>query len=114
MMELYSAPRRSASGPPSLDEHGDQWVNLKKRPFQSFGDGGHEMLAETVIISDRAQTRRSGSTISSRRPSLATGVSACATCDGFFSGEKEVGVVEVLGEHGDGGGQLPRQDGEQE
>ena len=56
-------------------------VNLEKRPFQVVGDG-HEVLAETVIIATGASAKWLD--IPSEKLLSGHGVSACATCDGFF------------------------------
>ena len=66
-------------------------VNLKKRPFHVTGDSGIEMLAESVIISTGASAKWLD--IPSEKALSGHGVSACATCDGFFFRGKEVGVV---------------------
>jgi thioredoxin reductase (NADPH) len=66
-------------------------VNLKKRPFHVIGDSGHEMLAESVIIATGASAKWLD--IPSEKALSGHGVSACATCDGFFFRGKEVGVV---------------------
>src|SRR2546427_5646111 len=66
-------------------------VNLKKRPFPVVGDGGHEMLAETVIIAPGASAKWLD--IPSEKALSGHGVSACATCDGFFFRNKDIGVV---------------------
>jgi thioredoxin reductase (NADPH) len=66
-------------------------VNLKKRPFHLVSDSGQEMLAETVIISTGASAKWLD--IPSEKLLSGHGVSACATCDGFFFRGKEVGVV---------------------
>ncbi|OLE62843.1 MAG: thioredoxin-disulfide reductase [Bacteroidetes bacterium 13_1_20CM_4_60_6] len=66
-------------------------VNLKKRPFHVVGDSGHEMLAETVIIATGASAKWLD--IPSEKALSGHGVSACATCDGFFFRGKDVGVV---------------------
>jgi thioredoxin reductase (NADPH) len=66
-------------------------VNLRKRPFHVTGDSGHEMLAESVIIATGASAKWLD--IPSEKALSGHGVSACATCDGFFFRGKEVGVV---------------------
>jgi thioredoxin reductase (NADPH) len=66
-------------------------ADLSQRPFRLTLDSGTEMLAETVIISTGAQAKWLG--IESEQKYQGFGVSACATCDGFFYRGKEVIVV---------------------
>ncbi|MBX3458214.1 MAG: thioredoxin-disulfide reductase [Candidatus Paracaedibacteraceae bacterium] len=66
-------------------------VDLSKRPFVCKTDGGEVIEAETVIISTGAQARWLG--IPTEDKFRGFGVSACATCDGFFYRDKKVVVV---------------------
>ena len=66
-------------------------ADLSQRPFRLKLDSGEEMLAETVIISTGAQAKWLG--LESEAAYQGFGVSACATCDGFFYRGKEVVVV---------------------
>ena len=66
-------------------------VNLKSKPFEAVGDGGQKYTADTIIISTGAQARWLN--IESEQKFRGFGVSACATCDGFFFKDKKVAVV---------------------
>jgi thioredoxin reductase (NADPH) len=66
-------------------------VDFSKRPFVCKTDSGEIIEAETVIISTGAQARWLG--IESEEKFRGFGVSACATCDGFFYKGKKVIVV---------------------
>ncbi len=66
-------------------------ADLSQRPFRLTLDSGTEMLAETVIISTGAQAKWLG--LASEAKYQGFGVSACATCDGFFYRGKDVIVV---------------------
>ena len=66
-------------------------VDLNKRPFACVGDSGEIFEGETLIISTGAQARWLG--LSSEELYKGFGVSACATCDGFFFKGKTVAVV---------------------
>lgn len=66
-------------------------ADLLQRPFRLTLDSGTEMLAETVIISTGAQAKWLG--LESEAKYQGFGVSACATCDGFFYRDKDVIVV---------------------
>ena len=66
-------------------------VDFSKRPFTAKGDSGNTYTADTVIICTGAKARWLG--IDSEVTYRGYGVSACATCDGFFFRNKEVAVV---------------------
>jgi thioredoxin reductase (NADPH) len=66
-------------------------VDFTQRPFRCTGDGGDVYTADTVIITTGAQARWLG--LPTEEKFMGFGVSACATCDGFFYREKEVIVV---------------------
>lgn len=66
-------------------------ADLSKRPFTCIGDSGDIYIAETIAICTGAQARWLG--IASEEAFRGFGVSACATCDGFFFRGKEVVVV---------------------
>src|SRR3954464_30837 len=72
-------------------------LDLTRRPFVATGDSGDRYVGQTIIIATGAQARWLGA------PGEAAfrgfGVSACATCDGFFFRDKDVVVV--------GGGKTP-------
>jgi thioredoxin reductase (NADPH) len=66
-------------------------VDLRRRPFWLKGDSGSEYTADSVIIATGAQARWLG--LPSEERFKGYGVSACATCDGFFFRGKKVIVV---------------------
>jgi thioredoxin reductase (NADPH) len=66
-------------------------VDFTKRPFVCKGDSGDTYISDTVIISTGAQAKWLG--LPSEDEYQGRGVSACATCDGFFYREKDVVVV---------------------
>lgn len=66
-------------------------IDLKNRPFKITCDNGQEFSADTVIVSTGASARYLG--LPNERELIGKGVSACATCDGFFYREREVIVV---------------------
>jgi thioredoxin reductase (NADPH) len=66
-------------------------LDLTQRPFRLTCDSGESYIAETVILATGAQARWLG--LPSEEKFKGFGVSACATCDGFFYRGKEVVVV---------------------
>ena len=66
-------------------------ANLNTRPFTMTGDSRQIYTADTVIIATGAQAKWLG--LESEQKFQGFGVSACATCDGFFYRNKEVLVV---------------------
>ena len=66
-------------------------LDLSKRPFTAQGDSGTVYEADAVILATGAQARWLG--LPSEEKFKGFGVSACATCDGFFYRGKEVVVI---------------------
>ena len=66
-------------------------VNFKNSPFKLIGESGNTYIADSVIICTGAQARWLN--LDSETKFRGFGVSACATCDGFFYKDKEVVVV---------------------
>ena len=66
-------------------------VDLESKPFTALSESGESYTADTLIISTGAQARWLG--LESEKKFQGYGVSACATCDGFFFKEKEVVVI---------------------
>ena len=66
-------------------------VDLEKRPFEAKGDSGALYTGDTIIIATGAQAKWLG--LEGETKFQGFGVSACATCDGFFYKGKEVAVV---------------------
>ena len=79
-----------AGGPEMIEDHISS-VNLKSKPFEAIGDGGQKYTADSIIISTGAQARWLN--LDSEQKFRGFGVSACATCDGFFFKDKTVAVV---------------------
>ena len=66
-------------------------VDSTSRPFRITLDGGDEITADTVVLATGAQARWLG--LESEQSFNGRGVSACATCDGFFYRERHVAVI---------------------
>ena len=66
-------------------------TDLSARPFKAVGDSGTVYTGETMIICTGASARWLG--LETEETFMGFGVSACATCDGFFYREKPVAVI---------------------
>ncbi|HUT48457.1 MAG TPA: thioredoxin-disulfide reductase [Alphaproteobacteria bacterium] len=66
-------------------------VDFTRRPFVCRGDSGDDYVAETVVIATGAKARWLG--LASEEKFMGFGVSACATCDGFFFRGQQVVVI---------------------
>lgn len=66
-------------------------VDFSSRPFKAYGDSGKIYVAESVIIATGATAKWLG--IPSETEFMGVGVSACATCDGFFFKGQKVAVI---------------------
>ena len=66
-------------------------LDLSQRPFHAMGDSGDTYTADTLVLATGAQARWLG--LPSERHFGGAGVSACATCDGFFFRGKAVAVI---------------------
>jgi len=79
-----------AVGTEMIQDHINK-VDFSKKPFEATGDSGQVYTADSFIISTGAQARWLN--LKSEQEFRGFGVSACATCDGFFFKDKEVAVV---------------------
>ncbi len=66
-------------------------LDLSHRPFTAIGDGGTTYTADTVVLATGAQAKWLG--LPSEETFKGFGVSACATCDGFFYRGQDVVVI---------------------
>ena len=66
-------------------------VDFKKKPFELKGDNGNTYIGKSIIIATGATARWLG--LKSEEKFKGFGVSACATCDGFFFKDKIVAVI---------------------
>jgi thioredoxin reductase (NADPH) len=73
-----------------VTDHVNQ-IDLERRPFKLICDSGDAYIAETVVLATGAQARWLD--LPSEQKFKGYGVSACATCDGFFYKNKEVLVI---------------------
>jgi thioredoxin reductase (NADPH) len=103
-VENYPGFREAILGPELMDQMRDQaarfgtemvWataerVDFSRRPFTVWAEG-KEYRAKTVIVATGAAAKLTG--LPSETQLMGMGVSACATCDGFFFRDKRVVVV---------------------
>ncbi len=66
-------------------------IDLSRRPFRAVGDSGDTYTADALIVSTGAQAKWLG--LPSEEKFMGFGVSACATCDGFFFRDRQVAVI---------------------
>ena len=89
LMERMEAHAK-ATGAEIVPDHFAR-LELDKRPFTAIGDGGTVYTADAVILATGAQAKWLG--LPSEERFKGFGVSACATCDGFFYRGREVVVI---------------------
>jgi thioredoxin reductase (NADPH) len=89
LMERMAA-HAEATGTALVPDHIAR-LDLSRRPFTAIGDGGTVYTADAVILATGAQAKWLG--LASEEHYKGFGVSACATCDGFFYRGREVVVV---------------------
>ncbi len=104
-VENYPGFAEKIEGPWLMDQMRDQAVNVgtemitdyivevdtSKRPFTAKGQSGDTYTGDSLIIATGAKARWLG--IESEEKFKGRGVSACATCDGFFFKDQEVAIV---------------------
>ena len=89
LMEQMEAQARSVGT--KMFEDSIVSTDLSNRPFKAVGDSGVVYTGETMIICTGASARWLG--LETEEKFMGFGVSACATCDGFFYREKPVAVI---------------------
>ncbi|MHC4514725.1 MAG: FAD-dependent oxidoreductase, partial [Planctomycetota bacterium] len=89
MMEMFKT-QAERFGTKVIFEHAER-CDLSQRPFKVWTSAGNEYQSETLIISTGASARYLG--LENESALQGRGVSACATCDGFFFKDKTVYVV---------------------
>ena len=80
----------AAAGTELISDHITQ-LNLSKKPFEALGDSGTIYTSDSVVLATGAQAKWLG--LESENYFKGFGVSACATCDGFFYRDAEIVVV---------------------
>jgi len=104
-VENYPGFAEAVQGPWLMEQMHEQAINvgtnifediiveadLSNRPFSAIGDSGNIYTGDTIILATGASARWLG--LESEEKFSGYGVSACATCDGFFFREKPVAVI---------------------
>ena len=104
-VENYPGFAEAVQGPWLMEQMHEQAINvgtnifediivetdLTKNPFSAIGDSGNIYTGDTMIVATGASARWLG--LESEEKFSGFGVSACATCDGFFFREKPVAVI---------------------
>jgi thioredoxin reductase (NADPH) len=104
-VENYPGYRNGVQGPEMMEDFKEQAkrfgtevvldtvtdVDFSRRPFTMTLDAGGKITADAVIVSTGASAKLLG--LDSEKAHMGRGVSACATCDGFFFKGREVAVV---------------------
>ena len=104
-VENYPGFAEAVQGPWLMEQMHEQAVNvgtkiyediivgtdLTQRPFSAIGDSGNIYTGNTIIVATGASARWLG--LESEEKFSGFGVSACATCDGFFFRKKQVAVI---------------------
>ena len=104
-VENYPGFAEAVQGPWLMEQMHEQAINvgtkvyediivetdLTQRPFSAIGDSGNSYTGDTVIVATGASARWLG--LESEEKFSGFGVSACATCDGFFFRKKQVAVI---------------------
>ena len=80
----------AAAGTEIISDHISS-LDLSKRPFKAQGDGGTLYTADAIVLATGAQAKWLG--LPSEEQFKGFGVSACATCDGFFYRGQDVVVI---------------------
>jgi thioredoxin reductase (NADPH) len=90
--ELMEATNKQAARFGAEIAHGEVTsISISKTPFDLTVDDNHTISADTVIIASGAKARLLG--LESETHLMGYGVSACATCDGFFFRDKEIAII---------------------
>ena len=87
---IQMSEHAAAAGTEIISDHINK-LNLGKQPFEAIGDSGTTYTSDAVVLATGAQAKWLG--LESENNFKGFGVSACATCDGFFYQGAEIVVV---------------------